>query len=554
MHAAATPSSPGEGRTFVRRFRLGLLASGPAVLILVAAHLGTGRPGLLEIVAGGVPRYLPLAAFEVGLGLLGPLAKGVLYALVAAGAVLLGALLAPVTCWATRRLRGPAAVATTAVIAATAVELVLLPLAGAGPLGSAAAVDPLPLQVPLLAAALAYGAAVVTLDRSATVPTSTVPTSAVPAAAAEAAAVPTVASTANALVAALQGPRATRRQLLARGLGLLGVTALVAAGGGVAAQLVEVARTAGRRITTPPAADPFGPTPALTPLDRFYTVSIDLAPPAVDAASWALAIDGLVARPTRLTLEALRALPAQEGYRTLECISDDIVAGDHLISNQRWRGVRVRDLLDLVAPLPAAAWVLWGAEDGYTESLPLEVARDDETWIAYEMGGLPLPPEHGFPARVLVAGRFGMKQPKWVRQMTLAAHDAPGYWEQRGWDEQALVRTMSRIDAPAAGDTVPANRPVPVTGVANAGDRGIWRVEVSTDGGATWHTAALEPLVAPLGPLTWVRWRAEVTLAPGTHVLVVRATDGTGAVQDGRTGGPLPSGATGWEAIAILAA
>ncbi len=534
MHASATPSSSGEGRTFARRFLLGLLASGPAVLVLVAAHLATGRPGMLEIVAGGVPRYLPLAAFEVGLRLLGPLAKGVLYTLVAAGAVLLGALLAPATLSATRRLRGPAAVVTTAAIAATAVELVLLPLAGAGLVGNAAAVDPLPLQVPLLTAALAYGAVVVPLDRSA-------------AAVAD-------ASTADALVvAAPQGRRASRRQLLARGLGLLGVTALVAAGGGVAAQLAGIARASGRRTTSPSASDPFGPTPALTPVDRFYTVAIDLAPPAVDAAGWALAIDGLVARPTQLALEALRALPAHEGYRTLECISDDIVAGDHLISNQRWRGVRVRDLLDLVAPLPAAAWVLWRAEDGYTESLPLAVARDDETWIAYEMGGLPLPPEHGFPARVLVAGRFGMKQPKWVRHMTLAAHDAPGYWEERGWDEQAVVRTMSRIDAPAAGDTVAANRPVPVTGVANAGDRGIRRVELSADGGATWRDAALEPLVAPLGPLTWVRWRAEVTLSPGSHVLVVRATDGAGAIQDGQTTGPLPSGATGWEAIAVLA-
>jgi len=84
---------------------------------------------------------------------------------------------------------------------------------------------------------------------------------------------------------------------------------------------------------------------------------------------------------------------------------------------------RVSDLLDRVGPQAGASWILWQAEDGFTESLPLEVARHPDTWIAYLMADQPLTPEHGYPARVLIPGRFGMKQPKWVRRMQLADHD-----------------------------------------------------------------------------------------------------------------------------------
>jgi hypothetical protein len=169
------------------------------------------------------------------------------------------------------------------------------------------------------------------------------------------------------------------------------------------------------------------------------------------------------------------------------------------------------------------------------------------------MGGAPLTSEHGFPARVLIAGRFGMKQPKWLRRITVSDHDESGYWEQRGWDRDAFVRTMSRIDYPRIGDAVRAGVAFTAYGIANSGDRAIERVEVSTDG-TTWTAAELEDASRPpLGPLTWVRWRAPVTVsAPGTARLVVRATDGRGQVQEERETTPLPSGSTGWHAIRIL--
>jgi len=312
-----------------------------------------------------------------------------------------------------------------------------------------------------------------------------------------------------------------------------------------------------RAAPTPVAPPPggFGPTAAQTPVPEFYQVNKNLLPTIVEEADWSLQVDGLVDRPRAYTLAELKALPVQEGYRTLECISFDIVGGDDLIGNQHWRGVRVSELLDEVGVQPAASWVLWEAADGYTESLPLAIARDDQTWIAWEMGGAPLTQEHGFPARVLIAGRFGMKQPKWVSRLQLADHDQDGYWEQRGWDREAVVLTMSRIDHPRPGDSVPVGAPFTVYGIANSGDRGIARVELSPDDGATWLQAELEDASAPpLGPQTWVRWRVDVTrTSAGPARLVVRATDGEGMLQEQRETPPLPSGATGWHAIRVVA-
>jgi DMSO/TMAO reductase YedYZ molybdopterin-dependent catalytic subunit len=237
------------------------------------------------------------------------------------------------------------------------------------------------------------------------------------------------------------------------------------------------------------------------------------------------------------------------------CISDDIVAGDDYIGNQRWAGLPVSVLLDRAGVQPDARFVLWEAEDGYVESLPLDVARDAETWIVHAMDGKPLTADHGFPARILIADRFGMKAPKWLKSITLSATEAQGYWEQRGWDAEAKERILSRIDLPQGGDVVPVGVPFAVTGIAFAGDRGVARVEVSPDDGKPWVDARLEDAAqAPLGPLTWVRFRADVAVAAaGRTWLVVRATDGTGALQVEEVTPPSPSGSTGWQRVPVVA-
>ena len=170
------------------------------------------------------------------------------------------------------------------------------------------------------------------------------------------------------------------------------------------------------------------------------------------------------------------------------------------------------------------------AADGYTESLPLEVALDPETWLAYEMGGAPLTVEHGFPLRVLIAGRYGMKQPKSLTGIGLAAEDEPGFWQRRGWDRDAFVRTMSRIDLPRDGDSVPGGRPLDVYGIASSGDRGIARVEVSSDGGSSWVDADIEPPGAAIGP------DDEGALEAGLAAPRLREDGHRGAARAGRVG------------------
>jgi DMSO/TMAO reductase YedYZ molybdopterin-dependent catalytic subunit len=508
-------------------FVAGLLGSGVAVFVLSLGRLVLGPPGFLDTIADGVTRFVPLPVFEAVLSVLGPFAKGMTFAGVAAGALLAGGIAGLL--FARRPGTGTGDALFVSGTAWLLAEAVALPIAGAGFFGSNLGTPPFSLQAPLLVAALGYGFVFTGIVAG--------------------------------FEAAAQEPGAagsgllSRRRFIGRSLTFLGVGALVAAGGSVVLQVLAGARhPAGGQPGTELSA--FGPTPALTPVDDFYRVDKNLIPPSVDGDSWRLTVDGLVEHPQSYSLSDLRAKKRQEMFRTLECISYQVVPGDDLISNQRWGGVLMSDLLDEAGVKPAAGFVLFEAADGYTESIPLEVARDPLTWVAYEMGpaGTPLLATHGFPARVLIAGRFGMKQPKWLTRIQLAGADIDGYWEQRGWDKQAVVVTMSRVDWPRPNDDVPIGTAFKVYGIANAGNRGISKVEVSADDGATWQDAEVEPITDPLGPLTWVRWRVSVTAAAAGAVwLVARATDGKGQVQDGTPRSPLPAGATGWHRVRVFA-
>ena len=515
-------------------FVAGLLAGATAVFVLSVGRMVLGPPGFLDTIADGLTLFVPLDVFEAVLGALGPFAKGFAFAGVAAGATLAGGIAG----LAFARIAGTGTGDALLISGGTwlLAELVALPLAGAGFFGTDLG-TPASLQGPLLIAALVYGLVFAGILGGVE-------------AVAQAAETTGREDEGAVTLAAL-----SRRRFIGRTLSFLGVGALVGAGGSVGLQVLAGARhPAGGRPGT--VVSGFGPTPALTAVEDFYRVDKNLIPPSVDGDSWRLTVDGLVERPQTYSMLDLRAKERQEAFRTLECISYQVVPGDDLISNQRWGGVRLADLLDEARVKPDARFALFEAVDGYTESLPLEVARDPLTWVADEMGppGTSLEASHGFPARLLIAGRFGMKQPKWLTRITLVAADVDGYWEQRGWDKQAVVLTMSRIDWPRPNDDVPVGQPFTVYGIANSGDRGISRVEVSADDGATWQDAEVEPLADPLGPLTWVRWRAALTVtSPGVVRLTARATDGEGNVQDGTPRSPLPAGATGWHRVRLFA-
>jgi DMSO/TMAO reductase YedYZ molybdopterin-dependent catalytic subunit len=292
-------------------------------------------------------------------------------------------------------------------------------------------------------------------------------------------------------------------------------------------------------------ADVPGLSPRLTPNARFYVVNEELLYPDVDPATWRLEVRGLVDRPFSMSYRELRAMPAVEQFQTLECISNKV--GGKLISNARWRGVPMSALLDRAGVRPGAIEVVSRSVDGYADSLPLADATRPTTLVAVGMNGHVLPREHGFPARLLAPGYYGMKQPKWLGSIEVVDRPFEGYWEVRGWVKRAVVKTMSRIDTAQEGP--PEGNVLTVAGVAFAGDRGISRVEVSADGGVTWNDAQLE---TELSPFSWRRWRYRFRLPARVEVRIgVRATDGTGAVQTGVVTPPEYSGSTGHHEVIV---
>jgi len=276
----------------------------------------------------------------------------------------------------------------------------------------------------------------------------------------------------------------------------------------------------------------------ITPITDFYVVSKNLAgDPVVDATAWRLILpDG-----NRLTYEELLALPSQRLEVTFECISNEV--GGTLISNGIWGGPRVKDVLAKTAIRADATYLLIESADGYTESWPLAQLTPD-CLLATHLNGKPLPAIHGFPARFVFPGHYGMKQPKWVTRLKLSAKDERGYWEQIGWDEKAIVKTMSRIDLPQDGSVAPAGI-VRLSGIAFAGVRRISEVELSWDQ-TVWHEAELE---REFSPYAWRFWHLDAGLSTGHYTIQVRARDGAGAVQTASPAPALPNGADGLHTV-----
>ncbi|MGA2819437.1 MAG: molybdopterin-dependent oxidoreductase [Anaerolineales bacterium] len=294
--------------------------------------------------------------------------------------------------------------------------------------------------------------------------------------------------------------------------------------------------------STPVPAQPGSFAPVLgtraevTPISDFYRVDIDLAPSSLNASQWALEIGGQVDKPLTLSYADFTAIPSEDFYATLECISNTV--GGDLISTTRFTGVKLADLLARASLRPEVTEIRFECVDGYSESLPLDSALDPETRLCYAMGGATLTPEHGYPARLYTPNRHGMKNPKWIQKIEAVSEPYAGYWEQRGWSKDAFVHTTSVMDA-----TLSETGAIEVGGIAFAGARGIQKVEVQVDGG-DWVPAELKP---PLSQLAWVIWRAQVPASRGSHRLTVRAVDGSGALQFAGNVEPFSSGATGYD-------
>lgn len=287
-----------------------------------------------------------------------------------------------------------------------------------------------------------------------------------------------------------------------------------------------------------------GLSPRVTLPADHYVVDIDLEKPFISESDWRLVVNGAVNTPLSLSLPDLRAMPTKERLNNLSCISNPV--GGDLISNSRWTGVPLDALLDMAQPRSEAVTLVAGSFDGYTEGIPLAEIRGKDALVAFGMNGELLPQSHGFPARLLFPNHYGMRNVKWLTRLELKTQDEKGYWAQRGWDREAVVRTESRFDAPHDGASV--RSPVVCAGIAWAGARGVDAVEVSADGGQSWKQAQLEGV---LGPLSWRRWQVALDLPPGTHTLTVRAVDGTGSPEDAQYRDPHPSGASGYHRINV---
>jgi DMSO/TMAO reductase YedYZ molybdopterin-dependent catalytic subunit len=299
-------------------------------------------------------------------------------------------------------------------------------------------------------------------------------------------------------------------------------------------------------------------SPGITSNDAFYIVTKNAAgDPNIDASTWRMVIDGEVNSPVQLDYHVLRALPPADITKTLECISnftsqcEQASFGCELISTATWRGARLSDVLGLAgSPTGNAAGLAVLSADEFSAGLPVEVAADPEALLVYEMNGQVLPREHGYPARLLIPGRYGMKNPKWVVGIRAMTQEYAGWYEQRNWNKDAIVHTMTRIDVPANNSSLAPGIQT-IAGIAYAGARGIQAVEYSVDGGQTWQSVSLE---AALDRDTWVRWQGSFSLpAGGQAVLVARAVDGSGALQTDAFSLPQPDGATGWSRVSVTA-
>ena len=296
----------------------------------------------------------------------------------------------------------------------------------------------------------------------------------------------------------------------------------------------------------------------VTPVGLHYLL-IHYDVPVVDPEAWRLTVRG--ERELVLSLEELRARPAVEAAVTMECAGNGRARLDprpvsqpwllEAVGTARWGGTPLRPLLEEagtgggveVLCIGLDRGVEGGEEQAFQRALPLEEALRDEVLLAYEMNGEPLPPQHGFPLRLVVPGWYGMTNVKWLERIELVDSPFVGYQNTTGYrlrqteDEEGVpldrMQPRSLLAPPGIPEFMTRDRlvaagEVPLEGRAWSGLAPVEAVEVSTDGGETWSRAELEPEGEPWAWRGWsYRWRAE----PGEHVLCCRARDAAGNEQ-----------------------
>jgi DMSO/TMAO reductase YedYZ molybdopterin-dependent catalytic subunit len=296
-------------------------------------------------------------------------------------------------------------------------------------------------------------------------------------------------------------------------------------------------------------------TTPLTPSRSFY-VRTHFDVPRIQADEWSLTLDGAVERSLRLDLSDLQRSSGHSVCVTLECAGNGRRAMDPpppglswgfgAVGTARFTGVPLSELLDRAGAEPDACEVVFvGADRGrvesgelvpYARSLPLEVARHEDTVVAWAMNGLPLRAEHGFPARLVVPRWYAMASVKWL--MGIQVLDAPfeGFFQKDEYvyvEEGSsarpvtLMRVRAVIGTPGDGAEVQPGA-VEIAGSAWSGYSTVTRVEVTLDGGVSWNEAELGPALSPYAARPW---RYQARLKSGSYSALVRATDQSGNTQ-----------------------
>ena len=496
-------------------FVLGIVSGLLMTLIMAALRFATSTPVLPEVIADWITRVTPPALFDFFLENLQVAAKLLMFSVLLAGQVLTGGLLGLIYVrYSSKLALLPGNSWAKVILVATGVWLVFMilvsPLLGAGFFGMSLPNGLVGFTFTTYASFLAFGFSFVEFHRIA-------------------------------LMGLSPEPVTERREFMRRAA-FFGLLATV--GGLTIRTIVQGTST----VTPSTVSNTAGEMPPeITPNDQFYEVSKSIVNPRVDAADWKLELTGDFGNSMSLTYEELQSLPWQEEYVTLTCISNRI--GGDLISNALWRGVRLRTLLELAEMPSEVERLAFHAADGYVDSFSTGYALRDQTMVAYMMNGEPLPHGHGFPARIIVPGLYGMENVKWLKKIETVRPSFRGYWQERGWADTAVIKTMSKIDVPDGNARVAANIESLIGGVAFAGDRGIKAVEVSFDDGETWQNAKFS---RPLSPYTWVLWTIDWTpVEPQRVILAVRATDNEGGTQPAVIKRSLPDGAEGWHRIPV---
>lgn len=286
----------------------------------------------------------------------------------------------------------------------------------------------------------------------------------------------------------------------------------------------------------------------IVPTELFF-VRCNGGVPTLDPETWRLDVGGLVEKPFSLSLADLQALPHRSLVAFMECAGNGRTRFEPLpegtpwrndaVGNALWEGVSLRDVLNLAAVDPRTVEIVsQGADfERMNRGLPLAVANDPDTLVAWSMNGAPLTPEHGAPVRLFVPGWAGIASTKWLTSLTAVDEPWQGYYNVQNYvifrEDGSPVRPVqtmpvkSIVYSPQPEARLSPGRTT-ISGFAWSGDGAIARVEISTDGGATFADASI---THQAGPRSWVRFALEWDAAPGLHRLRSRAFDDAGNAQ-----------------------